>query len=59
MSKIWFGRLLIICLSNAEKTNLLFMSKPFFDRRVEKRSLSGGKPRLFNEVYQEIAKSEM
>ncbi len=34
------------------------MIKQFFDRRGEKRSLSGAKARLFNEVYKKIAKSE-
>ncbi len=34
------------------------MTKQFFDRRGEKRSLSGAKTRLFNEVYRKIAKSE-
>jgi len=34
------------------------MIKPFFDRRVEKRRLSGAKTRLFNEVYQKMAKSD-
>ncbi len=33
------------------------MIKHFFDRRGEKRSHSGAKTRLFNEVYQKIAKS--
>ncbi len=45
--------------SNAEKINLLFMSKSFFDRRGEKRSHSGAKTRLFNEVYRKMAKTEM
>jgi len=35
------------------------MSKPFFDRRVEKRNLSGAKVRLFNKVYQKMVKAEM
>ena len=34
------------------------MIKPYFDRRVEKHSLSGAKPRLFKEVYREMAKSD-
>jgi len=34
------------------------MIKLFFDRRVEKRSLSGAKARLFNEVYRKMAKSD-
>ncbi len=34
------------------------MIKQIFDRRGEKRSLSGAKTRLFIEVYQKIAKSE-
>jgi len=34
------------------------MSKPFFDRRDEKRKLSGAKARLFNEVYQKMVKTE-
>ncbi len=33
------------------------MIKQFFDRRGEKRSLSGTKTRLFNEVYRKISKS--
>ncbi len=48
-----------IYISNAEKINLLFMSKSFFDRRGEKRRLSGAKTRLFNEVYRKVAKTEM
>ncbi len=34
------------------------MIKQFFIRRGEKRRLSGVKTRLFNKVYQKIAKSE-
>ncbi len=34
------------------------MIKQFFNRRGEKRSLSGVKTRLFNEVYRKIVKSE-
>jgi len=34
------------------------MIKPFFDRRGEKRRLSGAKTRLFNEVYRKMAKSD-
>ena len=34
------------------------MIKPFFDRRGEKRRLSGAKARLFNEVYRKMAKSD-
>ncbi len=45
-------------LRNDEKINLPFMIKQFFDRRGEKRSLSGAKTRLFNEVYRKILKSE-
>jgi len=37
---------------------LPYMIKPFFDRRVEKRRLSGAKTRLFNKVYQKMAKSD-
>ncbi len=35
------------------------MSKSFFDRRGEKRSHSGAKTGLFNEVYRKMAKTEM
>ena len=35
------------------------MSKSFFDRRGEKRSHSGAKTRLFNEVYRKLTKTEM
>ena len=46
---------------NDEKINLPNMIKPFFDRRVEKRRLSGAiriavATRLFNEVYRKMAK---
>jgi len=34
------------------------MINPFFDRRVEKRSLSEAKTRLFKEVYRKMAKSD-
>jgi len=34
------------------------MSKPFFDRRGEKRRLSGAKARLLNEVYRKMVKTE-
>jgi len=34
------------------------MIKPFFDRRVEKRSLSEDKTRLCKEVYRKMAKSD-
>jgi len=34
------------------------MIKPFFDRRVEKRSLSAAKPRLLSEVYRKMTKSK-
>ena len=34
------------------------MTKQFFDRQGEKRSFSGAKTRLFNEVYRKIEKSE-
>ena len=37
---------------------LPYMIKPFFDRRVEKRRLSGAKTRLFNEGYRKMAKSD-
>jgi len=45
-------------LRNDEKINLPNMIKPFFDRRGEKRRLSGAKTRLFNEVYRKMAKSD-
>jgi len=45
-------------LCNDKKINLPTMIKPFFDRRVEKRSLSGAKPRLFKAVYRKMAKSD-
>ncbi len=48
-----------LIISNAEKINLLFMSKSFFDRRGEKRRHSRAKSRLFNEVYRKMAKTEM
>ncbi len=34
------------------------MTKPFFDRRDEKRRLNGVKARIFKEVYRKMAKSE-
>ena len=34
------------------------MIKSFFDRRVEKRSLSEAKTRPFKEVYRKMAKSD-
>jgi len=48
----------IFYLRNNEKINLPTPIKPFFDRRVEKRSLSGAKPRLFKEVYRKMVKSD-
>jgi len=33
------------------------MSKSFFDRRGEKRILSGAKARLFNKGYREMVKT--
>jgi len=33
------------------------MSKPFFDRRGEKRRFSGAKARLFNKLYRKMVKT--